>query len=178
VVAHFSCPSTVEILVSCAQIHETWLVGLATILGGMIKYYVGFITDRVVAPGKGKIATVLLELLKSGINDALIDGGLKYLSDGKWRFRVVMRPGPVKVTAECEPDPATGTRKWKLMLEGNEKEKELWPVPWATTVRPRVALEGHGLTPEAVAAEGLFQRHDFAVSEPPADYAHGVPTVN
>jgi hypothetical protein len=171
--AHLPFPATVEIQVSWSQIGKTWVAGLVGAAAEMLKYYVGFVFDGVLAPGKGKVATFLLDLLKSGINDTLIDGGAKYLVDGKWPLKISKKLGPVKLSASCEPDSATGTHKWKVTLEHKSNKVGLG----STTSKG--SIEGHGWTPEKAGVEMDGRRlaeHTF--SKPSVDYSHGVPTVN
>lgn len=166
--AHLPFPATVEIQVSWSQIRKTWVAGLIGAAAEMLKYYVGFVFDGVLAPGRGKVTTILLDLLKSGINDTLIDGGAKYLVDGKWPLKISKKLGPVKLSASLEPDSATGTHKWKVTLEHKVKD----------AVPSKGSIEGHGWTPEKVDAEVAGRRAEHTFSKPLVDYSHGVPAVN
>lgn len=171
--AHLPFPGTVEIQVSWGQIGKTWIACLVGAAAAALKYYVGFIIDGIAAPGRGKLTGALLDLVKSGINDTLIDGGAKYLVEGTWPLKLSKKLGPVQVSASCELDPATGTRKWKASLGHKSQLAGLGP-----SGSSKVWLEGHGATPEKYGVEAIGWGADHVVSRPPADYAHGVPAVN
>lgn len=172
--AHVPFPCTVEIQVSWEQIGRTWSRALIRAAADALKYYVGFVIDGVLAPGRGKVATVLLDLVKSGINEALIDSTAKFLTEGTWQIKLGRKLGPVKVDLQCEPDPRTGGYKWRSTVESTEAHRLV------QGLKPKLVLEGHGLNvPEKVALElqGKPIGEDL-LSRTPLDYAHGVPAVN
>lgn len=171
--AHLPFPCTVEIRVSWSQIGKTWIACLVRAAAEALKYYVGFILDRIVAPGRGKVMAFVLDLVKSGINDTLIDGGTKYLIDGTWPFKLSKKLGPVQLSASCEADPATGTRKWKVSLGYRSGLAGLGPIG-----SYRASIEGHGVTPEKYGVDASGWSAEQSIARPPVDYAQGVPAVN
>ncbi len=170
--AHVPFPATVEIRVSWSQIGKTWVAGLVGAAAEALKYYAGFVVDSVLAPGQGKVASFALDLVKSGINETLIDGGAKYLLEGTWPLTVSTKLGPVKVSASCQPDPATGTRKWKASLAHRGTSGSVVPAGNA-----KLSIEGHGTRVEKYAIDADGRSAEHAVPSPPVDYGHGIPAL-
>jgi hypothetical protein len=172
--AHLPFPGTVEIQVSWSQITETWSGALAGAAAAALKHYVGFIVGGVLAPGKGKIAAILLDLVKSGINDTLIDGAAKFITAGTWPIKLSTKLGPVKVSLQCEPDPAAGGYKWQGSLESTEAGG-----PLLQPLAPKLSVEGGSSRPAKVSLNVAgMPALEKAMARFPIDYASGVPAVN
>lgn len=172
--AHLPFPGTVEIQVSWGQIGKTWSDALVGAAAAALKYYVGFVVDGVLVPGKGKVAAVLLDLVKSAINDALIDCAAKFLTEGTWQVKLSTKLGPVKFGLQCEPDAAAGASKWQGTLESTEASSVL------PLLKPKLSIEGHGFRPPEKASLEVADKpvREEILAHTPVDYAHGVPAVN